>query len=100
MAAHSGSSSVVASVPADQPLGSWPAWLREIAGAVNLLSGWANQPVLRGTLYAALPVVPEAGGLAYITDSTTAAWGAAVAGGGANKVLAWHNGTAWKVIGS
>jgi len=43
--------------------------------------------------------VPQPGSLAYVTDSTVAAWGAVVAGGGANPVLAWYNGTAWKVVG-
>ena len=98
MAAHSGSLPIIASVQPDQPLGSWPAWLREIARSINLLSGWVNRPVLSGTLFAALPVAPEAGSLAYITDSNTAVGGAVIAGGGINKVLAWHNGTAWKVI--
>ena len=99
MAAHSGTSAVIASVQPDQPVAGWPAWLRDIAAAVNVLGGWANRPVLPGVAFATLPAVPQPGSLAYVTDSTVAAWGAVVAGGGANKVLAWHNGTAWKVVG-
>ena len=99
MAAHSGTSPVIASVQPDQPADGWPAWLRDIAAAVNVLGQWANRPVLPGVTFAALPAVPQAGSLAFVTDSTVAAWGAVVVGGGANKVLAWHNGTAWKVIG-
>jgi hypothetical protein len=99
MAAHSGTSPVIAAVQADQPVGGWPAWLREIAAAVNVLGQWANRPVLPGVTFGALPVPPQPGSLAFVTDSTVAAWGAVVAGGGANKVLAWHNGTSWKVIG-
>ena len=37
MAAHSGSSPIVVSVQPDQPVVGWPAWLREIAAAVNVL---------------------------------------------------------------
>jgi hypothetical protein len=39
------------------------------------------------------------GMIAYVTDSTTAVWGATVAGGGANVVLVWSNGTNWTVVG-
>jgi hypothetical protein len=44
--------------------------------------------------------VPDAalGQLATISDSTTNTPGAVVAGGGAFSVLAWYNGTAWKVV--
>ena len=99
MAAHSGTSAIVAAVPPDQPVQGWPTWLREIAGAINVLGQWANRPVLPGVAFAALPVPPQPGSLAYVTDSTVAAWGAVVVGGGVNRVLAWHNGTAWTVIG-
>jgi hypothetical protein len=34
-----------------------------------------------------------------VTDSNTAVWGANIAGGGANSVLAFCNGTAWTVAG-
>lgn len=34
-----------------------------------------------------------------VTDATSPAAGATVAGGGAAKALVWWNGAAWKVIG-
>jgi len=44
---------------------------------------------------------PPAGSLAYITDSNTATWGATIAGGGANHVLAWRNNAGnWTVVGA
>jgi len=54
---------------------------------------------LTGVAFASLPASPVAGELAYVTDSNTAVWGATVAGGGANKVLVWYNGTNWTVAG-
>jgi len=39
------------------------------------------------------------GQLAVVSDSTTATWGATITGGGANVVLAFCNGTNWKVAG-
>lgn len=56
-------------------------------------------PVLSATAFAALPGAPAAGTLAYVSDSNTVTWGATIAGGGANKVLAWFNGTVWTVAG-
>lgn len=53
-----------------------------------------------GVTFAHLPASPAAGMFAYITDSTVNTWGATVAGGGTNKVLAWYNGTNWTVIGA
>ena len=54
----------------------------------------------RVTTVARLPAAPVVGQIASVTDSTTATWGATVAGGGANTVLAWWNGTNWTVIGA
>ena len=34
-----------------------------------------------------------------VTDSNTNTWGATIAGGGANVVLAWYNGSNWTVVG-
>jgi hypothetical protein len=48
--------------------------------------------------FANLPAASR-GKIAVVTDSSTATWGATIAGGGANVVLAWHNGTNWTVIG-
>ena len=39
------------------------------------------------------------GGITVVTDSNTAIWGATIAGGGANRVLAYCNGTNWTVAG-
>jgi hypothetical protein len=47
--------------------------------------------------YAALPAAPSEGMVRGVTNSTTAVWGAVIAGGGANHVLAYYNGTAWIV---
>lgn len=44
-----------------------------------------------------LPASPVEGMLVAVTDSNTATWGATVAGGGANHVLAYYNGTNWSV---
>jgi hypothetical protein len=52
-----------------------------------------------GVTYANRPTA-AAGAVAYITDSNTATWGATVAGGGANAVLAWYNGANWTVMGA
>lgn len=49
--------------------------------------------------FATLPT-GVAGHVAYITDCNTATWGATAAGGGANKVLVWFNGTNWTVAGA
>lgn len=51
---------------------------------------------LAPTAFASLPAGAE-GNLACVTDSNTATWGATIAGGGANNVLAFHNGTNWTV---
>jgi hypothetical protein len=50
--------------------------------------------------FRSLPANPQTGQLAAISDSTTAAWGGVIAGGGANTVLAWFNGTNWTVVGA
>lgn len=49
--------------------------------------------------FASLPVAPEEGMMAWVNDSNTAVWGATIADGGANKVLAVFNGTTWTVAG-
>ena len=50
--------------------------------------------------FAKLPATPQVGMVFCITDSTVNTWGSTVAGGGSFTVLAWYNGTAWKVIGA
>lgn len=54
---------------------------------------------LAPTAFASLPVGAE-GDIACVTDSNTATWGATIAGGGANNVLAHFNGTNWTVAGA
>jgi len=56
----------------------------------------ARTPVL----FADLPATPEEGWQVPVTDSNTATWGATIAGGGANNVLAYYNGTNWTVMGA
>lgn len=53
----------------------------------------------QGVAFASLPA-GVAGMTAYVTDSNTATWAATIAGGGANKVLAFYNGTNWTVAGA
>lgn len=52
---------------------------------------------LKGYTVAALPGSPQQGMIVYITDSNTATFNATVAGGGSNIVLAFYDGTNWKV---
>jgi hypothetical protein len=50
------------------------------------------------TTYVQLPTaVDNAGARAFITDGSTATFAATVAGGGANKVPVYSDGTNWKV---
>jgi hypothetical protein len=53
---------------------------------------------LTPTAFASLPT-PSEGMIASVNNSNTAVWGANIAGGGANKVLAYYNGTNWTVAG-
>ena len=59
-----------------------------------------NTLKLAGVAFASLPAAPAAGMIAYVTNSNTATWGATIAGGGTNKVLAFYNGTNWTVSGA
>lgn len=63
-------------------------------GVLAVTKGVKHTPVL----FAALPAAVE-GTVASITDGSTNVWGAVVAGGGANHVLIFYNGTNWTVIG-
>lgn len=49
--------------------------------------------------FASRPATPVEGMMVAFTDATLATWGATIAGGGANHVLGYYNGTLWKVIG-
>jgi hypothetical protein len=57
-----------------------------------------SQVKLKPFTFATLPASPTVGIIAYISDSNTAVWGATIAGGGANKVLGFYNGTNWTVF--
>ena len=84
------------------------ALARNAAGVVEVNNGTAGtfrDLILRacqhnGVTYANRPGTPVAGMVIYVTDSTVTTAGSTVAGGGANKVLAWYNGTNWTVIGN
>lgn len=65
---------------------------------VVIFSTLASQ--LNPITFASKPSSSVKGMVAVFTDSTTATWGATVAGGGANNVLAWFNGSNWTVIGA
>jgi hypothetical protein len=76
---------------------------RQQGSVVEINNGTAGQSgilLLRGRTFANLPGTPVAGMLATVTDSNTATWGATIAGGGANNVLARYNGTNWTVVGA
>lgn len=67
-------------------------WLDELVGKVN-------QPLTAQT-FDTLPPAPQIGAFAVISDSTTEAWGAVVAGGGGFTVLAWFGANSvWTVYG-
>lgn len=86
----------------DATAASDTALFRHAARVVEINNGTAGQYgflLLRGSTFANLPASPVAGTLATITDSNTATWGATIAGGGANNVLARYNGSAWTVVG-
>ena len=58
-----------------------------------------NTLALTPVAFASLPAAPAEGMIASVNNSNTATWGATIAGGGANKVLAYYNGTNWTVAG-
>lgn len=49
-------------------------------------------------VFANVPATPLEGDIMAFTDSNTATWGATIAGGGANHVLGYYNGTVWTVM--
>jgi hypothetical protein len=72
---------------------------RSAAGVLNT-PGQFKAASVRGSAvaFAGLPT-PVEGMLVAVTDSNTVTWGATIAGGGANHVLAYYNGTNWTVAG-
>lgn len=69
--------------------------LGNLATLVKGSVGYKLAPVA----FAALPVPDSAGAIACVSDSNTVVWGATIAGAGANKVLAFYNGSVWTVAG-
>lgn len=72
-----------------------PIWLRVLNTFRQSLQQQAS-PVL----FKNLPSPPTTGMVFAITDSTVNTWGSTVAGGGANTVLCWWNGSHWTVVGA
>lgn len=73
-----------------------------MSGAVELYGRGVEMlpfPQPQSYAFASLPTAGT-GTLAVVTDSNTATWGDTVAGGGANVVLAWFNGSEWTVVGA
>jgi len=65
----------------------------------NLFEGTVTIGLTGGDLFANLPTAPVLGMIRRVSDATVNRGGAVVsAGGGANKILAWYNGTAWHVL--
>jgi len=56
-----------------------------------------GQPTGPPFAFAALPAAPVEGMIAVVGDSSVNTWGTVITGGGANRVLAYYNGTAWTV---
>jgi len=52
---------------------------------------------LTSVTFGELPTAPRVGMLACVSDSALATWGAVIAGGGTNTVLAFYDGTNWVV---
>lgn len=83
---------------------------RSSAGVLRVGDGGANANgqldatrVLHvGVLVAALPAAAagNAGSIQYVTDANATTIGTTVAGGGANKVMVWSDGAAWKIFAS
>jgi hypothetical protein len=71
----------------------------QVGTASNNALGHLSAASVRGNAvaFASLPVSPVEGMLVGVSDSNTATWGATIAGGGANHVLAYYNGTNWTV---
>jgi hypothetical protein len=83
---------------------------RNTAGVLEVNSGTAGtyrDLILRrsqhnGVTVADLPVAAagNAGSIQYVTDANATTIGSTVAGGGANKVMVWSDGAAWKIFAS
>lgn len=69
-----------------------------IGGSTNVVN--ITQLIKLGAVtFSGLPASPVTGMIAHVSDSNTGTWGATIAGGGGNTVLAFYNGINWTVIG-
>lgn len=86
--------------------------LYAVNGSTSGSCTWTTQPISTTSAfdcpvqtapntYASLPVCSASteGSMRAVTDSNTVTWGATVAGGSTNHVLAYCDGTAWTVAG-
>jgi hypothetical protein len=71
--------------------------LAKIVFVVRQLAERINGPLNTAVAFADRPASPSEGMLFGFTDSSNNAWGATIAGGGANHVLGYYNGTSWTV---
>jgi len=69
-----------------------PAWLTSVAGAkiIPAVYAFAHLPAAAG----------NTGMMATVTDASATTIGTTVAGGGANTVLVWSNGSNWRIFAS
>ncbi len=79
--------------------GSWDGSTLTVGGLAATADVSGASVCGTAVAFAALPAVPVEGMLVAVTDSNTATWGATIAGGGSNHVLAYYNGTNWTVAG-
>lgn len=85
----------------DAPAGTFAMWYSTDSGVLSLYDGTAWQNVGTTSVpvtVANLPASPKTGQYAVVSDATTPALGATVAGSGAVQVGVVYNGTNWKVI--
>jgi hypothetical protein len=76
--------------------------IQNVAQAVNGLQQTVAPAIARVLSvvvvpFSGLPAPAIEGMFAGVNDSNTATWGATIAGGGSNHVLAYFNGTVWTV---
>jgi hypothetical protein len=68
-----------------------------ISGATAAPIPKLGLPVAAAVTFANLPTPAVEGMLAVVSDASVATWGTTFAGAGANRILAYYNGTAWTV---
>lgn len=70
---------------------------RDLSKIIYVVNRLIDTPLGTAVTFANLTIAPTHGMLVPVTDSTTTTWGAVITGGGANKVLAFFNGSFWTV---